>query len=186
MRTPPPGYSAIPPKALYARARTNYGPIDMHDYTVQADVRVTGDVLTDGTRQIIRMPDAGIIDSRYVLEIQGSTQTMNIHVWQYAMPDYTSKSIDFSWKPETWYRLKLQVSQQGNKALLKGKAWQADQAEPDKWAIELEDPNPNRSGNPGLWGFSNDRVIYYDNIIVTPNNGAAAANAAEKGPDLRP
>jgi hypothetical protein len=35
--------------------------------------------------------------------------------------------------------------------------------------IDLEDPNPNRTGNPGLWGFSNDHEIFYDNIIVTPN-----------------
>jgi hypothetical protein len=61
------------------------------------------------------------------------------------------------------------VAQLGEKAMLKGKAWQANQPEPEKWMIELEDPNPNRNGNPGLWGFSNDHEIYYDNIVVTPN-----------------
>jgi outer membrane protein assembly factor BamB len=162
----PPGVVSIPPKALYARARTNYGSVDMHDYTVQADVRVTATIVSEN---VFKMPDAGVIDQRYVLELQGSTQTLNIHVWQYAMPDYTSKSIAFSWKKDTWYRLKLQVAQAGEKASLKGKAWQADQPEPDKWMIELEDPNPNRNGNPGLWGFSNDHEIYYDNIVVTPN-----------------
>lgn len=183
----PPGHVSIPPKALYARARTNFGSDDMHDYTVQADVRVTGDELTDGDKRVIRMPDAGIIDSRYVLEIQGSTQTVNIHVWQDAMPDYTSKSMDFAWKPDTWYRLKLQVSHEGSKAILKGKAWPADGQEPDKWMIELDDPNPNMSGNPGLWGFSNERVIYYDNILVTPNAGASADAAGAKPPvDVRP
>jgi hypothetical protein len=157
---------SLPPKALYARARTNYGSVDMHDYTVQADVRVTGDMV--GTN-IFKMPDAGVIDSRYVLELQGSTQSLNIHVWQYAGPDYTSKSIPFTWNKDTWYRLKLMVAQSGDKAIMKGKAWQADQPEPDKWMIELEDPNPNRNGNPGLWGFSNEHEIFYDNIIVTSN-----------------
>ncbi len=157
---------STPPKALYARARTNYGSIDMHDYTVQADVRVTGDQVGE---TVFKMPDAGVIDSRYVLELQGSTQTLNIHVWQYAGPDYTSKSIPFTWKKDTWYRLKLTVAQAGDKAIMKGKAWQADQPEPDKWMIELSDPNPNRNGNPGLWGFSNEHEIFYDNIIVTPN-----------------
>jgi hypothetical protein len=157
---------STPPKALYARARTNYGSVDMHDYTVQADVRVTATVVSP---TVFTMPDAGVIDSRYVLELQGSTQTLNIHVWQYAMPDYTSKSIPFKWEGDKWYRLKLKVSQEGDKAKLQGKAWQADQPEPDKWMIELEDINPNRHGNPGLWGFSNDHEIFYDNILVTPN-----------------
>ena len=86
------------------------------------------------------------------------------------MPDSARwKSIPFAWKKDTWYRLKLRVAQAGDKAILKGKAWQADQKEPDKWMIELEDPNPNRNGNPGLWGFSNDHEIFYDNIVVTPN-----------------
>ncbi len=160
---------STPPKALYARARTNYGAVDMHDYTVQADVRVTADILSDSRGTVYKMPDAGIIDSRYVLEIQGSTQSANIHVWQYAIPDYTSKSIKFAWKPDVWYRLKLQVVPGGDKAQLKGKVWQADAPEPAAWMIELEDPNPNRNGNPGLWGFSNDHEIFYDNIIVTPN-----------------
>jgi hypothetical protein len=141
---------------------------------------VTGDELDENGKRVIRMPDAGIIDSRYVLEIQGSTQTANIHVWQDAMPDYTSRSIDFAWKPDTWYRLKLRVEQDGNKAHLHGKVWLADEKEPDKWMIELDDPNPNKSGNPGLWGFSNQRVIYYDNIIVTPNS------AEEKVIDVKP
>ena len=170
---------SLPPKALYARARTNYGAVDMHDYTVQGDIRVTGDVLVDETstppKQIVRMPDAGMINSRYVLELQGSTQTANIHVWQYAMPDYTSKSIPFEWKPNTWYRLKLSVTQAGTKAILKGKVWAASDAEPANWMMELEDPNPNLQGNPGLWGFSNERHIYYDNIVVTPNPGQAAS-----------
>jgi hypothetical protein len=168
---------SLPPKALYARARTNYGYVGMQDYTVQADVRVTADAVSEN---VLKMPDAGVIDSRYVLELQGSTQTLNIHVWQYAMPDYTSKSIPFTWKKDTWYRLKLMVSQAGEKAVMKGKAWQADQPEPDKWMIELEDPNPNRNGNPGLWGFSNDHEIYYDNIVVTPNAPSSSANASAK------
>jgi outer membrane protein assembly factor BamB len=162
----PPGVQSVPPKALYARARTNYGAVDMANYTVQADVRVTA---TEVNSNVFTMPDAGIINSRYVLELQGSTQSLNIHVWQYAMPDYTSKVIPFKWKGDAWYRLKLKVSQADKKAILQGKAWPADQAEAEKWMIELEDPNPNRHGNPGLWGFSNDHEIYYDNIVVTPN-----------------
>jgi hypothetical protein len=81
-----------------------------------------------------------------------------------------------------WYRLKLQVSQAGDKTDLKGKVWQADQKEPEKWMIELSDPNANRNGNPGLWGFSNEHQIFYDNIIVTPNEGQPQATNREIRP----
>jgi len=44
--------------------------------------------------------------------------------------------------------------------------------------ITLADDTPNTHGSPGLWGFSNDHEIYYDNVSVTANgaNQAAAAN----------
>ena len=47
------------------------------------------------------------------------------------------------------------------------------------WTIEMEDPTPNTHGAAGLWGFSNDLEIYYDNIIVTPNE-PPTANAGGK------
>ena len=165
----PPDKLSLPPKALYARARTNIGSVDMYDYTMQADIRVTQTTVSDG---VYTMPDAGIINSRYVLELQGSSQMCNIHVWQNAMPDYTSKAIPFKWKGDAWYRLKLKVTAPPSKlpkTLLQGKAWLATDPEPKDWMIELEDVNPNFNGNPGLWGFSNNHEIFYDNILVTPN-----------------
>jgi hypothetical protein len=58
--------------------------------------------------------------------------------------------------------------------------------------LTLEDPLPNRQGNPGLFGVSLvgeiKSEVYYDNILVTPNgpNGgsptpAAAADAGAGG-----
>jgi len=62
------------------------------------------------------------------------------------------------------------VQQEAGKAVVKGKVWPKGQPEPSAWTIEMEDPTPNTSGAAGLWGFSNDLEIYYDNIIVTPNS----------------
>ncbi len=38
----------------------------------------------------------------------------------------------------------------------------------------MTDETPNTHGSPGLWGFSNDHEIYYDNVLVTPNASATA------------
>jgi hypothetical protein len=42
--------------------------------------------------------------------------------------------------------------------------------------LTLEDPIPNREGNPGLFSVSLvgqfKSEVYYDNILVTPNAGA--------------
>jgi len=163
----PPGHESIPPKALYARARTNFGAVDMHDYTVQADVRATE--IISGENKIRKMPNAGIIDSRYVLELRGPDQEMVLFVWPTALWYSVHARAPLTWQANKFYRLKLRVEQAGDKAIAMGKVWPADGQEPADWAVKLEDPTPNRNGNPGLWGFSNENEIYYDNIVVTDN-----------------
>jgi len=81
----------------------------------------------------------------------------------------THIAIPFTWKADTWYRLKLQVQQENGKAVCVGKAWLASEKEPAAWSLKLVDEIPNTHGSPGLWGFSNDHEIYYNNIDVTPN-----------------
>ena len=83
--------------------------------------------------------------------------------------------MPFKWQADKWYRLKLSVEQQDGKAVCLGKAWPADQPEPKDWTIKLVDEVPNTHGSPGLWGFSNDHEIYYDNIVVTLNGNAQAS-----------
>ena len=69
------------------------------------------------------------------------------------------------------------VAQQEGKAIARGKVWPTGEAEPKDWTITLVDETPNTHGSPGLWGFSNDHEIHYDNVMVTPNApvGAQAA-----------
>jgi hypothetical protein len=61
------------------------------------------------------------------------------------------------------------VSQEKDKAVMKGKVWKSGDAEPAAWTVTLEDSTPNHNGSPGLWGFSNDLEIYYDNVVVSEN-----------------
>lgn len=159
---------------LYARARTNFGTVEMSNLTLQADVSV-GTVLAGGRQQ---MPDAGVINNRYVLVLLGNHQRLEIHAWPSALPDAWHKTIPFKWEPNKWYRLKLKVSPSGGGArmLVEGKAWPSGEAEPEQWNIRVEDPRPNPSGAPGLYGNSLvtpiKSEVYYDNIRLTPNEGA--------------
>ena len=161
---------------LFARARTYFGPEDMHDYTLEADVSVKEIVYDDNGTMVHKMPDVGIINSRYILELKGSRQTVGIHSWPAALPRNevepglaTHIAVPFEFKADTWYHEKLTVSQQPDKAVMKGKVWKSGEPEPADWTVQLEDPTPNRNGSPGLWGFSNDLEIYYANIVVSEN-----------------
>ena len=167
---------------LFARARTYMGFEEMTNYTVQADVKVGEEVFNDNGVEVHKMPDAGVIDSRYCLELRGANQTLNLYGWPAAIPRNelvpglaTHSAMPFKWKAKTWYTLKITVQQEPGKAVLHGKVWERGQPEPEAWTISMEDPTPNTHGAAGLWGFSNDQEIYYDNIIVTPNNGQAVS-----------
>jgi len=41
----------------------------------------------------------------------------------------------------------------------------------------------NTNGAAGLWGFSNDLEIYYDNILVTPNEAPTAGAGGSASPE---
>jgi hypothetical protein len=159
---------------LYARAKTYFGTPDQAGYTIEADVRVTEMSIEENGQIVRQMPDVGVINTRYVLELKGSKQTLGIHSWPAALPRdetlpglATHAAIPFPWKANTWYRQKLQVDRSGGKTIARGKVWPAGQPEPSDWTITMEDPTPNGSGTPGLWGFSNFQEIYYDNVVVT-------------------
>lgn len=161
---------------LYARARTYLGTADMKGYTIQADVRVTATEIEENGSKVLQIPDVGVINTRYVMELKGSKQTVGIHSWPAALPrDETGPGLAthvakaFPWKAGVWYRQKLTVTMEGGKAIARGKVWEASKPEPADWTIVLEDETPNQTGSPGVWGFSNFHEIFYDNIVVTGN-----------------
>jgi hypothetical protein len=137
------------------------------NYTIEADLQ--------GTRKANDMPDMGIVANRYTLMLAGNLQTLRLVSWE-AVPRI-DKTIGFSWKPGVWYRMKLSVKVQQSDALIRGKVWPQDAAEPAGWTIELTDPTPNREGSPALYGYAagveSERnpgtEIYYANVSVVPN-----------------
>lgn len=143
--------------AFTKRARSFLGPIDWHDYTVEADVSAT-----EKRRQ---MGDAGVVAQRYNLILFGNHQRLELQSWQ---PE-TARTVTapFPWKANTWYRLKLRVENlPDGKVKALGKAWPASEAEPDKWLLERIDPIGNRQGSPGIYADAPFEV-YFDNLKVS-------------------
>jgi outer membrane protein assembly factor BamB len=145
--------------SLLSRSRAYIGPSDWSNYTVEADVSATQKRRQQG--------DAGVIAQRYVLTLYGNSQMLHIEPWQ---PETArTKSMPFAWKPDTWYRLKLQVENlPDGKTRARGKAWPASDPEPAAWMIEMIDQIPNRQGAPGIFGNGLSEV-YFDNIKVYAN-----------------
>lgn len=137
------------------------GPVNLHDYTVQADVR--GQLKDD------KLPDAGVIAQRYTLDLMGENQQLQIRSWTAQLEARFAKTIPFAWQSDQWYTLKLQASLENGQAVLRGKAWKRGEPEPKLWLIEATDATPNLSGSPGLFGNANTSEIYIDNLLVTAN-----------------
>jgi len=145
--------------SLLSRSRAYIGPSDWSNYTIEADVLATQKRRQQG--------DAGVIAQRYVLTLYGNSQMLHIEPWQ---PEIKrTVSIPFAWKPDTWYRLKLQVENlPDGTTRARGKAWPANESEPTAWMIERIDPIPNRQGAPGIFG-NGLAELYFDNIKVYAN-----------------
>jgi outer membrane protein assembly factor BamB len=134
------------------------GPASMSGYTVQVDVL--------STQQGRRRPDIGLINSGYTMDLQGNRQKIQVQSW--AAELRVKEEVDFPWEPDTWYRLKLRVDMEGDRGVVRGKVWPRDDSEPTDWTITAEDPLPNRSGSPGIIGYS-PIDIYFDNVSVVEN-----------------
>ena len=145
--------------SLLSRARAYFGPSNLSNYTVEVDFRQT-----QSRRQV---GDAGVIAGRYVLTAYGNTQRLAIEPWQPETERSVSTSLTL--KPDTWYRLKLQVENLADgKTRARGKVWPAAETEPSAWMIELVDTIPNRQGAPGIFGNA-FAEIYFDNLKVYEN-----------------
>jgi outer membrane protein assembly factor BamB len=176
------------------RSQCWMGPPDMHDYTIQADLRgqrttqpagaavaVSSDATgaevnsSSSESQALGLPDMGLVAQRYTLDMMGNSQQLQIRSWPPQVARRFSKTIPFHWDGDKWYTVKFSASAENGKAVLRGKVWPRGEKEPDKWTIEAVDDVPNLRGSPGLFGQSNISEIYIDNVVVTPNNVTATA-----------
>jgi outer membrane protein assembly factor BamB len=142
------------------RSQAWMGWTSLHDYTIQADFLAT--------EKNGRVPDMGLINQRYTLDLQGA-QKLQIRSWTPRLELRFAKTIPFEWKANTWYTMKFQSENREGEVLLRGKVWPRGEAEPEAWSIEAADATPNRIGSPGLFGNATDSEFYLDNVLVTPN-----------------
>lgn len=143
------------------RSQSWLGPDDLHDYTIQADFFAT--------RVNDRLPDMGLINSRYSLVMIG-TQELQIRSWVSRLEMRFAKTQPFEWQEGIWYRMKFRSDVEAGQIVLRGKVWPRDSQEPEEWMIEAADLTPNVNGAPGINGVSAPSEFYLDNIVVEAND----------------
>jgi len=146
-------------ETIFQRLRMFIGPVDLSDYTYEADVRVN-------TRRR-QMGDMGITAQRYSLVLYGNAQQLKIEPWE---PETKrTAATAFKWEADKWYRLKLRVENLPNGSVrARGKAWAVGQMEPAEWMLDKTDPIGNRQGAPGVFAAAQFGA-YLDNIRITKN-----------------
>ena len=140
------------------RHRTFVGPSDWSDYTIEADLRAKR------TRR--RVPDIGLINSGYTLDVMGAHQQIQLRSW--TAERRMAVQVPFQWEADRWYRIKLSVDTSEEKAVIRGKVWPRESPEPVDWTIVAEDPHPVRHGSPALYAYS-PTPVHFDNVKVTSN-----------------
>ncbi len=146
------------------------------NYTIEADLK--------GVQARGALPDLGVCANRYILILDGKTEggkrQARITTWE-ALPTplpagRVAVETEYTWKDNTWHRVKLSVEVGDKEAVVRGKVWERGQKEPEKWTLEMKDPRPNREGAAALYGkISNASETdpaseaYYDNVKITPN-----------------
>jgi len=151
-----------PNNKLGARSRMWMGPTDLADYTIQADFAL------QKSAESGKMPDLGLINSRYTMTVRSSNKQLRIYSW--SPHEYrTYAEVPFDPLPEKWYTMKLKVAPAGSTATVRGKLWVRGEPEPGEWTIEMVDESPNLSGSPGLYGNAQEAEVFVDNVSVVSN-----------------
>lgn len=148
------------------------------DYTIETDVY--------GTQVGGDLPEMGIGANRYTLMLAGKDKNRLLRLMSWDALPRIDKTIGFNWQPKTWYRLKLTTDIAGGKGVIRGKVWEREKKEPEKWMIEVNDSRPITEGSATLYSYVtgnfNDMPgteIYFDNLNVAPNQGGKAGAALD-------
>jgi len=162
------------PRPPFARANSYITPPTAANYTIQSDLQASE---VRG-----RIPDMGLVNSRYTLILDGKTnadlKTRELRIVSWEARPRVNTAVGLDWQPGVWYTTKFMVEQKEKTAVIRGKVWKKGEAEPEKWNIEFEDPSPNREGAAALYGYVSDPQIstetpgsniYYDNVTISPN-----------------
>jgi outer membrane protein assembly factor BamB len=141
-----------------SRSTVFVGPATLKGYTVQSSLLAT--------RQGRRLPDMGLINQGYTLDLMGRHQRLQLRTWGAELEK--AANVPFVIEPDTWYQAKLRVDVAGEKGTVRGKVWKKGEPEPEAWTITLEDPIVVQEGAPGIYGDS-VTDIYYDDFSVKGN-----------------
>lgn len=150
---------------LFQRAMTFMGTPEMHNYTVQADVRSDG----EKKKFLVKMSEVGVVCQRYIVILKGGSQELEIN----SNFERFRVATKFSWTPDTWYTVKARVDIDAatGAGVVRAKAWKKGDPEPEKWTLEAPHKTAHTAGCPGVFAFVPQEVpVYVDNIVVTPNN----------------
>lgn len=134
------------------------GPASLGNYTIEADLRAT--------RRGRRMPDVGLINGGYTLDLQGNHQRLQVRSWASELA--FSKQVEYPWQPDVWYRMRLRVEPTAAKVVVRGKVWPKSEPEPAAWTIEYEDASGILAGAPALYADSSTELAF-DNVQVMEN-----------------
>jgi hypothetical protein len=149
-----------PDTKLGTRSYLSMGPPDLSNYTIQADVQLTE---KEG-----KLPDAGLINSRYTMTFLGEGQRVVVDSW--SSHDYRHHAVlPMTLEGGKWYSVKFSVVPGDGKAVARGKVWPKGEPEPEAWTLEMTDTVPNVEGTPGLFGNTGNAEFFIDNISITSN-----------------
>jgi outer membrane protein assembly factor BamB len=140
------------------RATVFIGPSTMSGYTIEIDLRAT--------KKGRKMPDFGLINGGYTLDLMGNHQKLQIRSWASELA--YSQDLAFPWEADVWYRMKLRVDVEAGQSVAHGKVWKKAEPEPADWTITYADKGRITSGAPGIYGDSSVDIDY-DNLTVVVN-----------------
>ena len=173
-----------PTTKLGTRSRMWMGPHTMSDYTVQADIQLQEGVAGESSDDApapefpaassatnIKLPTAGLINSRYTFALFGPSNEARLYSWC-THDKRTQASTPIELEAGVWYRMKLTVvpKPKDGHAHMQAKVWRRGEPEPGEWTLEFQDDAPNLQGSPGLFGDAKEAEFYVDNLKVTPNS----------------
>lgn len=147
-------------RILFQRASAFIAQSHLSDYTMQADVLTEGNARTKS--------DIGLIHQRYLITLRGNAGVLEVS----SNLERLKQTAPFKMKANTWYTLKTRVERNENgSGVVRAKAWDKSEKEPDAWTIEVKLPRVHAEGSPGIFSFTplNQRRAFLDNISVTPN-----------------
>ena len=136
------------------------GPSHLSNYTMQADV------MTEGSAR--SKADIGFINQRYLICLRGNAGKLEVS----SNPERLKQEAPFKLTANKWYTLKTRVDVAADgSGVIRAKAWDKEQPEPEAWTMEVKVPKAQTNGSPGIFGFTplNQKRVYLDNLSVTPN-----------------